>query len=696
MKLKYFSSILLLATALFVASCEDEDDYSIRTGEIISEITTGSATVTAVSAEIQGTVKDLTKVSSPSYEVGVYYGTTADPTVSGTKKSGSVDENGSMVTKVSGLTTGQTYYYATYVTLQKKVTKFGEIKSFVATAVKVTTKDAVDITSGKAVFSADITGAEGLGTIETGVKLALTADDVTSGRSCELSTVGGLLPGTAYFYAAFVKVGDGYVYGETKKLTTAEQKMEYVDMGLSVMWAKTNIGADTETEAGALFGYGDQTGMMTSSGSDAYPSSDIAGTANDIIYKLKLDSDSPMKSQMPTGTQMAELISKTTHEWVTIEGVQGMRFTAKNGNSIFLPAAGYRSGETVTADAKGYYWSGSISSVNNVYANTLSFDNSSAKAGFSQRYLGLSVRSVRAYAVMNPDAGKLVIGDLEGNGRLRIEIYNEYGATQKNPPIDPASIKFSKNMVVTFTLKGLKDNLKSGAAGSYNAGIEYSDPTWNVGYWSELKKGIYETTVTGDGKYTVWMETTAQASGAVVFCVDIAGLGADIADLSKVSAEINSIKLDADVLQAVNGSIVSFSNKDGNGTDGRIEIYNEYGASGAASQGAYNNSLKFNGMMLVDFTISGLDGNFVENASKSYKTELSYADADWSPSYWGGADYGGTTVKGDGTYQVYTYLNGDCEGAVVWAVELYGLWKDLVDTSKVSVKINKVITPGKN
>lgn len=696
MKLKYLSSILLLAAGLFVTSCDDEDDYSIRTGEIISEITTGSANVTAVSAEIQGTVKDLTKVSSTSYEVGVYYGTAADPTVSGTKKSGSADENGGVVTNISGLTTGETYYYATYVTLQKKVTKFGEIKSFVATAVKVTTKDAADITSSKAVFSADITGADGLGAMETGVKLALYADNVTSGRSCELSTVGGLLPNTTYHYAAFVKVGDGYVYGETKKLTTSEQRMEYVDMGLSVMWAKTNIGADTETEAGSLFGYGDQTSMMTSTNTDAYLSSDIAGTVNDIIYKFQVDGDSPMKSQMPNNAQMTELISKTTHEWVSVEGVQGMRFTAKNGNSIFLPAAGYRNGETVTADAKGYYWSGNISSVNSVYANTLSFDNSCAKAGFSQRHLGLSVRSVRAYAVVSPDAGKLVIGDLESNGRLRIEIYNEFGATQKNPPIDPSSIKFSKNMAVTFTLKGLKDNLKSGAAGSYIAGLQYSDPTWNVGYWSELKKGIYETTVTGDGKYTVWMETTAQASGAVVFCVDIAGLFADIVDLSKVSAEINSIKLDADVLQAVNGSIVSFCNKDGNGTDGRVEIYNEYGTSGAAAQGAYNNTLKFNSMMLVDFTISGIDGNFVDNASKSYKTELSYADANWDPSYWGGADYGSITVKGDGTYQVYTYLNGDCEGAIVWAVELYGLWKDLVDTSKVSVKINKVITPGKN
>ena len=85
----------------------------------------------------------------------------------------------------------------------------------------------------------------------------------------------------------------------------------------------------------------------------------------------------------------------------------------------------------------------------------------------------------------------------------------------------------------------------------------------------------------------------------------------------------------------------------------------------------------------------------VEGASAGYNTELSYAEADWGTSYWGGAGYGNATVTGDGTYQVYAYLNGDCAGAVVWTIELYNLWKDLIDPSKVNVSINKIITPGK-
>lgn len=696
MKIKYLSGILLLAATLFAVSCDEEEIYSVRTGEIISEITTGTASVTAISAEVLGTVKDLTLVSSGSYEVGAYYGTTTDPTTTGSKKSGSVDENGNVTTTITGLTTGTTYYYATYVTLQNKVTRFGEIKSFVATNIQVTTKEAADITSSKATFAADITGTDGVEAFESGVKLSLSSDGITSGISRELSTVGGLLPGTTYYYAAFAKVGDGYVYGETKTFTSATQTMEYVDLGLSIMWAKHNIGADTESEAGTLFGYGDPTGMSTSTKPEDYPSSDIAGGVNDIIHGLNLDSDSPMKSLMPTHAQITELVNNTTHEWTTVDGVEGMRFTAKNGNSIFLPAAGYRDGETITPDDVGYYWSGNISSIHNDYANTLTFNSSSAKAGFSKRNLGLSLRSVRAYAKVNPESGKLVFGDIEGNGRLRIEIYNEYGATATNPPIDKASIKFSRNMVVSFTLTGITDNLKDGAAGSYVAGLQFADTSWAVQYWSEFdmdKK--YEALVTGDGAYTVWMEPSVRADGAIVFCVDIANLGADIEDWSKVGVEVNSIKMDADIVQEINHSIVNFNNRDGNKTDGRIEIYNEYGTTGTTAPGAYKSSLRFNGLMLVEFAIDGIDGNLVEDASRNYDAVLSYADQSWDPSYWGGADYGNATVSGDGTYQVYAYLLGNCEGAVVWTIELYQLWKDLVDPSKVNVSINKVITPGK-
>jgi hypothetical protein len=135
-----------------------------------------------------------------------------------------------------------------------------------------------------------------------------------------------------------------------------------------------------------------------------------------------------------------------------------------------------------------------------------------------------------------------------------------------------------------------------------------------------------------------------------------------------------------------------FINKDGDNTNGRIEIYNEYGSTKSAGVNA--SSLSFEGNMIVNFTITGIDGNLKPNASNAYRTELSYAAASWSPSYWGGSEFGRATVTGDGTYEVFATLNAHAEGAVVWTIELYDLWKDLIDPTQVSVKINSVTCPG--
>ncbi len=54
------------------------------------------------------------------------------------------------------------------------------------------------------------------------------------------------------------------------------------------------------------------------------------------------------------------------------------------------------------------------------------------------------------------DMSKIIFGDIEGNGKLRIEIYNAYGAgTQNDPPIDTSLISFDEKMAVTFTISGL-------------------------------------------------------------------------------------------------------------------------------------------------------------------------------------------------------------------------------------------------
>ena len=65
---------------------------------------------------------------------------------------------------------------------------------------------------------------------------------------------------------------------------------------------------------------------------------------------------------MPTYEDMVELLHNTTNEWTTENGVKGRRFTSKvNGNSIFLPGAGYcYSSELSSQSVRGHYWSSSV------------------------------------------------------------------------------------------------------------------------------------------------------------------------------------------------------------------------------------------------------------------------------------------------------------------------------------------------
>ena len=697
MKIKYLSGILLLTGALALTACSDEDDYAASTSPLITEITTGDASVTAVSAAIDGTVKDLSHANATSYEVGVVYSTSTDPTHGGTKVVGTFS-NDTIKAQLTGLHTGTTYNYATYVCLQNKVYKYGETKTFVATNAKAITKDAQDVSYTKASFSADYSGLEGLSNPEKGLKISMSKDNLAEARDFDLTTVGGLLPGTKYYYAAYVKVGDGYVFGDTKELTTKTQEMEYVDLGLSVTWAKYNLGAESEEGVGAYFGYGDATAENYSQDNVDFPSGNIANGEFDVTNGVSVDGDFPLLSEMPTLAQVKELINNTSKKIETVNGVQGIRFTGANGNSIFLPYTGYRDGKKIIDDGKAFYWTGTQSEVNADYANTLTFDAQGiVKNGNSLRHYGVPVRTVRPYSELKPsDNSKLLVIDNEGS--LRLEIYNEYGQTKTSGSvIDLSSLKFNKAMAVTFKLSGLDGNYKSGVAKSNIAGLEYAASGWDPSRWSGLSgegtDAKYDANVTGDGTYTVWMETAKAASGAVVFCVDIKNLYNELADPSKVKAEIVNISLDPDPTFAMDYSKTAFVNKDGNDVDGRIEIYNEYGETKA--NGADASALHFYGNMAVTFTISGIDGNLKAGASKAYRTELSYADADWSPSYWGGSSYGRATVTKDGTYTVFATLPGECKGAMVWSIELYNLWKDLEDPSKVKVTINKVETPGK-
>lgn len=100
---------------------------------------------------------------------------------------------------------------------------------------------------------------------------------------------------------------------------------------------------------------------------------------------------------MPTRAQMQELTANTTYEWTTINGVNGGKFTATNGNYVFFPAAGGWYDDSFNdVGSSGYYWASSPDDSDDYgdRAWYLYFGNDYNDVGGSYRNDGCSVRPV--------------------------------------------------------------------------------------------------------------------------------------------------------------------------------------------------------------------------------------------------------------------------------------------------------------
>ena len=92
---------------------------------------------------------------------------------------------------------------------------------------------------------------------------------------------------------------------------------------------------------------------------------------------------------------MQELRKECTWEWTTINNTNGYKVTGINGNSIFLPAAGYYNAERISNSNKnGYYWSTTPYEYNNQESCKLHFYESFPNLLWYNRYFGLSIRPV--------------------------------------------------------------------------------------------------------------------------------------------------------------------------------------------------------------------------------------------------------------------------------------------------------------
>ena len=202
-------------------------------------------------------------------------------------------------------------------------------------------------------------------------------------------------------------------------LTTGTQSGHaWVDLGLpsGTKWATCNVGANSPEENGDYFAWGETTpkenynwstyrySNSSSPSLTKYCSNSSYGYNGftDTLTILEPCDDAATANwgrrwRMPTKSEMQELLDNCTCTWTTQGGVNGCLFTGPNGNSIFLPAAGYHSGSSFDNNGSiGYYWSSSLapSTVYGYLLCSYMYGNNGVYNDY--RYEGRSVRAVLA------------------------------------------------------------------------------------------------------------------------------------------------------------------------------------------------------------------------------------------------------------------------------------------------------------
>ena len=144
---------------------------------------------------------------------------------------------------------------------------------------------------------------------------------------------------------------------------------DYVDLGLpsGIKWATMNLGANSPEGFGRKFTWG-ETYPRSYGGFSLFDTHDVYP----MILPLSADAANFILGEdwrMPTEDEFKELIDNTTQTTTALNGVVGFLFTSKlNGNSIFMPTAGYNN---LTSYDVGYYWSSSSYSGYKVYSVSL-------------------------------------------------------------------------------------------------------------------------------------------------------------------------------------------------------------------------------------------------------------------------------------------------------------------------------------
>lgn len=188
-----------------------------------------------------------------------------------------------------------------------------------------------------------------------------------------------------------------------------------VDLGLpsGLKWRCANVGAANPEDYGDYYAWGETeaksyyrwTTYKWAKGSAVialtkYCTNSRHGTV-DNLTTLELSDDAAHGRmggawRMPTRTELEELRNNCTWTRTAMNDVEGFMVMGKNGNSIFLPAAGFHDeSDFGGVGSDGYYWLSSLYTNYPYSAEMIKFSSNRVYWGsYGSRYYGRSVRAV--------------------------------------------------------------------------------------------------------------------------------------------------------------------------------------------------------------------------------------------------------------------------------------------------------------
>lgn len=187
---------------------------------------------------------------------------------------------------------------------------------------------------------------------------------------------------------------DTYEESEANDIESSEEPVRdtnghrFVDLGLpsGVCWATCNLGANSPSDKGEHFAWGE-----TSSKFEYTQSTYDMDLGSD---ELDLDYDAAASQwggtwRIPTREEWQELVDCCTWSW----NGEGYWVSGKNGESIFLPAAGYSKGSSHFKEGeRGDYWTSTPLDPQKSYEFVIKSDAYSVES--DNRFYGISIRPV--------------------------------------------------------------------------------------------------------------------------------------------------------------------------------------------------------------------------------------------------------------------------------------------------------------